>query len=201
MDAVGVDPNVDEALQRLADDECGDVDEDDDGVLEIEVPAGVGADSHENDPENIDATEETNPAPQEFDDSKAHWNTVLGATSKGTKAEVTVEVLKQYCRAAKLPVSGKKAELLGRVFAHKAYGITPESRKRGKKKVTRGDNTLKINYEQLKYFSDLFTLSFDVVRDELEVMILNHHRTITRKETVPIKVRFKLALRNCACLN
>src|SRR6266540_6684075 len=77
-DAVGVDPNVDEALHRLADDECEDVD-DDDRVLEIEVPAGGSADSYENDLENLDTIDETNPAPPEFNDSKAHWNTVLGA--------------------------------------------------------------------------------------------------------------------------
>ncbi len=100
-----------------------------------------------------------------------------------------MEVLKQYCRDVKLRVSGKKVELLRRVFGHKAYGITPEAKRRGKKKVTRGDNTLKINYEQLKYFSDLFIQAFDEVSGELEVMILNHYREVSRKEAASLNVR------------
>jgi len=132
---------------------------------------------------------ETNPEQPEFDDSPEHWRVILAATRKEKKAEVTMEVLKQYCRDVKLRVSGKKVELLRRVFGHKAYGITPEAKRRGKKKVTRGDNTLKINYEQLKYFSDLFIQAFDEVSGELEVMILNHYREVSRKEAASLNVR------------
>jgi len=62
------------------------------------------------------------------------------------------------------------------------FGYLQEKKKRGRGKVTKGDKTLKINYEQLKYFADLFVQSFDFIRTDLELTILNHYRNVKSKE-------------------
>ncbi len=188
-DPTGVDPAITQFLKMTMDEEMdsdGDGEEKDENENEEENEENE-KDLMETTPIDNQKIPERASSTPSFNDSDAHWQVICKVTKIKKKQDVTKPVLQQYCRDKKMPVSGNKPDLLQRVFAHAAYDVTPIQR-RGKKKVIRGDKTLKINYEQLKYFADLFIYSFESVKHELEVIILDHYREITRKQTGSVKV-------------
>ncbi len=76
---------------------------------------------------------------EKVDDTRVDMQLALGFSDhKCIQADFLIQPEFNH---VKLRISGKKAELLCRVFGHKAYGIIPEAKRREKKKVTRGDNT------------------------------------------------------------
>jgi len=181
--AVGIDENVDQFMRQVADgsDEIEENDtEDEFDTVELSASSAIEV-------QKVTLADDIQ-GKEKFANTEEQWVIILTATKLKEKKMVTKDVLKKYCAEVGTLVSGSKQELLQRVFDHKKFGHLQAKKKRGRGKVTKGDKTLKINYEQLKYFADLFMQSFDVTRDDLELVILNHYRNIRSKKTVTITV-------------